>query len=191
VIIYLDAKTLAKQMNPILLEYPKLLQTGRIAFFKKKTTLLNEGEICHRVFMIEKGCVRSWFNHDGNDVTFQFFFEGDIVTSFESLKNDLPALYNIETLTEVRLRVISKKELFDLIHHDLEIKNRLERYITERLYHYQKLFISRIKNNPQQRYEELLNENPDIFEKVPHHYIKCKGNFSIISEVAKLIKLYP
>jgi hypothetical protein len=59
------------------------------------------------------------------------------------------------------------------------------------LYHYQKLFISRIKNNPQQRYEELLNENPDIFEKVPHHYIKCKGNFSIISEVAKLIKLYP
>lgn len=75
-IIYLDAKTLAKQMNPILLEYPKLLQTGRIAFFKKKTTLLNEGEICHRVFMIEKGCVRSWFNHDGNDVTFQFFLKG-------------------------------------------------------------------------------------------------------------------
>ncbi|WP_139853539.1 Crp/Fnr family transcriptional regulator [Acinetobacter pullicarnis] len=158
-------------MNPILLEYPKLLQTGRIAFFKKKTTLLNEGEICHRVFMIEKGCVRSWFNHDGNDVTFQFFFEGDIVTSFESLKNDLPALYNIETLTEVRLRVISKKELFDLIHRDLEIKNSVDHYITERLYHYQKLFISRIKNNPQQRYVELLNENPDIFEKVPHHYI--------------------
>lgn len=158
-------------MKNIVLKHEKLLQIGYISHFKKKITLLNEGDICHKAFIIEKGCVRSWFNSDGDDVTFQFFFEGDIVTSFESLRNDLPALYNIETITEVRLRVISKKELFNLINHDVEIKNILDDYIIERLYHYQMLFISRIKNNPEQRYKELLAEKPDIFEKVPHHYI--------------------
>ena len=30
---------------------------------------------------------------------------------------------------------------------------------------------TRIKNNPQQRYEELRNLQPDIFDKVPHPYI--------------------
>lgn len=158
-------------MNNIAVQFQKLLGVGRISSYKKRTTLLHEGDICHRVFIIEKGCVRSWFNNDGDDVTFQFFFEGDIVTSFESLKNDLPALYNIETITDARLRSIEKHELFELINNDLEINNSVNNFITQRLYHYQMLFLSRIKNNPKQRYEELLNTRPDIFERVPHHHI--------------------
>ncbi len=155
----------------IISKFPKLIRVGRIAHFKKKEPLLNEGDICQNVFIVEKGCVRSWFNGDGDDVTFQFFFEGDIVTSFESLKQELPALYNIETITESRLRVITKSELYQLLESDTDIKQAVDDYITERLYHYQALFISRIKNNPQQRYEELLAIQPHIFEQVPHHYI--------------------
>lgn len=158
-------------MHNIILKYPKILQVGHIVHFKKRATLLNEGNICHKIFVIEKGCVRSWFNAEGKDVTFQFFFEGDIVTSFESLKHELPSLYNIETITDVRLRVMTKSEFFNLLNSNFEIKLAVDDYITERLYHYQMLFISRIKNNPQQRYEELLATQPDIFEKVPHHYI--------------------
>lgn len=155
----------------IISTFPSLIRVGHVHHFKKKETLLNEGDICDSVYIIEKGCVRSWFNGDGHDVTFQFFFEGDIVTSFESLKRNLPALYNIETITEARLRVMSKNELVQLLDNDSRIKQAVDDYIAERLYHYQALFISRIKNNPQQRYEELLNLQPDIFDKVPHHYI--------------------
>lgn len=36
---------------------------------------------------------------------------------------------------------------------------------------YQHLFLSRIKNTPQQRYEELLKEYPNIIQRVPQHYI--------------------
>lgn len=35
----------------------------------------------------------------------------------------------------------------------------------------QQLFLSRIKNTPQQRYEELLKEYPNIIQRVPQHYI--------------------
>lgn len=158
-------------MHNIILKYPQLLHVGHITHFKKKESLLNEGDICHKIYIIEKGCVRSWFNAEGHDVTFQFFFEGDIVTSFESLKQELPALYNIESITDVRLKVITKTELLNLLSENTEIKQAVDDYITERLYHYQKLFISWIKNNPQQRYYELLDIQPDIFDKVPHHYI--------------------
>ena len=33
-----------------------------------KTTLLQEGEISKELFLIEKGCVRVWFNNNGKDV---------------------------------------------------------------------------------------------------------------------------
>lgn len=93
------------------------------------------------------------------------------MTSFESLKNGYPALYNIESITAVRLRVIKQHELLQLLDEDANIKQAIDDYIAERMYHYQKLFISRIKNKPQQRYEELVSTQPEIFEKVPHHYI--------------------
>ncbi|WP_233566186.1 hypothetical protein [Flavobacterium sp. 81] len=39
-----------------------------------KSVLLEEGEISKRLFIIEKGCIRVWFNNNGKDLTTQFFF---------------------------------------------------------------------------------------------------------------------
>lgn len=158
-------------MNHNTFNMPELMKTGHLITAKKKTTLLNEGDICQKIFIIEQGCVRSWFNSNGDDVTFQFFFEGDVVTSFESLKHEVPALYNIETISDSRLRAITRTELFQLINEKPAIKNIVDDYIMTRLYHYQMLFISRIRNTPQQRYDELLKLQPNIFSQVPHHYI--------------------
>lgn len=52
--------------------------------YPKKFWLLNEGDVSKHAFFIEQGCIRSWFNDDGNDITFQFFFEGSFVSSAES-----------------------------------------------------------------------------------------------------------
>lgn len=72
-------------------------------YFKKievpaKTTLIREGEISKNVFFIEKGCIRVWFNNDGKDVTFQFFFEQERVSSVESFKKNIPSIVALETL---------------------------------------------------------------------------------------------
>jgi hypothetical protein len=40
-----------------------------------RTLLLRENEVAKRVFLIEKGCLRVWFNSQGKDITAQFFFE--------------------------------------------------------------------------------------------------------------------
>jgi CRP-like cAMP-binding protein len=43
-----------------------------------KTILLREGEISKKAYYIEKGCLRQWFNHQGKEVTFQFFLKGQV-----------------------------------------------------------------------------------------------------------------
>ena len=60
-------------MNTLILKFPQLLNIGHVAYFDKRETLLNEGDVCRNVFIIETGCIRSWLNNDGNDITFQFF----------------------------------------------------------------------------------------------------------------------
>lgn len=153
-IIWKSIKTLAQKK-----EYPK------------KSWLLNEGEVSKHLLFIERGCIRSWFNNDGDDITFQFFFEGSFVSSFESFRKNEPSLFNLETIEPSVLHLIHIDDLAN-VEQDLSgLKDALIEFLSTRLYHYQKLFLSRIKNSPQRRYEELMKDNPGIFKRVPHHYI--------------------
>lgn len=38
-----------------------------------KTILLEEGQISKKMFFIEKGCLRTWINNDGSEITTRFF----------------------------------------------------------------------------------------------------------------------
>jgi CRP-like cAMP-binding protein len=67
--------------------------------------------------------------------------------------------------------MIHKEDLFAAAENYSILKDPFNELLCRRLYHYQKLFLSRIKNSPQHRYEELLRETPEIFKRVPHHYI--------------------
>ncbi len=60
-----------------------------------KTILLNEGEISKKMFLIREGCLRIWFNDDGKDVTVQFFFENEGVSSMESFFTGEPSMFSL------------------------------------------------------------------------------------------------
>lgn len=136
-----------------------------------KTTLLREGQISKAAFFIEKGCLRSWFNNNGNDITFQLFFEGEGVSSVESFRTNQPSLFGLESIEHSVIHRISKNDFQLILNSSPTIKQEIEDQTFQRLIYYQRLFLSRIKNNPQQRYEELLHQRPDILKRVPQHYI--------------------
>jgi CRP-like cAMP-binding protein len=136
-----------------------------------KTTLLKEGQISNTAYFIEKGCLRAWFNNNGKDITFQFFFEGEGVSSIESFRTRQPSLFNIESIEPCVILSISKKDFQFVLENSPGIKNEIEELTFQRLIFYQRLFLSRIKDNPQKRYEELLKQRPEILQRVPQHYI--------------------
>lgn len=158
-------------MNEIELIWKTIKPFARKKEFPKKAWLLNEGDVSKHILLIEKGCVRSWFNNDGDDITFQFFFEGSFVSSFESFRKNLPSLFNLETIEPTILHRVHKDEITKAMENFPELKDAVNELLSSRLYHYQQLFLSRIKNSPQRRYEELAKKNPGIFTRVPHHYI--------------------
>lgn len=136
-----------------------------------KTTLLKEGDIAKTTFFIESGGIRSWFNNAGNDVSFQFFFEGEMVSSIESYYTGLPSKFNLETIEPCVLQSITKDQLDSIFNESSILRKDMDDFFTKRLLHYQNLFLSRITKTPQERYEEFRLERPDILQRVPQHYI--------------------
>lgn len=136
-----------------------------------KTILLEEGQISKTMFFIEEGCLRTCVNSDGKDITTQFFFEGDSVSSIESFRTNSPSLYSIESIEPCVLQTISQKDFHNLIESMPELKIQMEEHLFKRLFQAQQLFYSFLKNSPQERYRDLINQHPRIIQRVQQHYI--------------------
>lgn len=139
--------------------------------FPPKTILLEEGKVADKLYLIKKGCLRLFFNNDGREITLQFFFEGDFVASFDSFLLQEPSLLSLESIEATEVSAIKKEDFLNLIEQSPAARAEYEAKLIERFRAYRLLFLSRIRDTPQQRYEALLKDHPDIIQRVPQHHI--------------------
>lgn len=154
---------------------PKFIEGIKTAFnkeeFAARTLLVKEGTLAKKLFFIEQGCCRNWFQNDGKDVTFQFLFEGTFVSSMETIMSHSRSWYSVETLEPTIVYSISIEEFRTMMKKDPDVQAAYFLYMQERFLFYQKLFVSHIKDNPEHRYRQLLKQFPEIVQRVPQHYI--------------------
>ena len=149
-------------------KFQDLLTKSEIA---SRTIILREGEISNHAHFIKKGCLREWFNKDGKDITFQFFFEGQTVASIDSFLNNKPSLYTLESIEPSEIFSISKDNFELLFQLFPEFKEEFQKFLFQRFRNYSHLFLSRIKDTPKERYEDLIKNHHEIVKRVPQHYI--------------------
>ena len=153
----------------------------QIVNYPAKATLLEAGQVANKMFVMQKGAARLWYNNAGNDITLQFFFEDAPVCSFESFIKEKPSEFGIETLEASTVLIIDKSDLLMYGESYPTIKKVVVSYLIHRLIEYTHLFLSRIKDTPQQRYLNLLTEHPGIIQRVPQHYIASFLGVSSVS----------
>jgi CRP-like cAMP-binding protein len=136
-----------------------------------KTMLLAEGEIATHIFFVKSGCLRMLFNNDGKDITLQFFFEGQPVASIESFKTGQPSLFGIESIEPTTFISVKKADFEYFLHTYPELNEHFFELAFRRFSNYASLFLSRIKDSPQERYNDLVRNHPEIIRRVPQHYI--------------------
>lgn len=139
-----------------------------------KTILLEEGQIADKIYWINKGCIRIWINHQGQEVTFQFFIENNLVASMESFWKGIPSQITIETIEPCELWVADKKDIKTLIENTLEVRSFRDLFINtifDRTFDYMQHSLSFIKLSPEQRYLKLLEERPELVLRIAQHYI--------------------
>lgn len=144
-------------------------------FIKKeipaKTTLLREGDVATKLYFINQGALRLWNNCDGKDITFQFFFENQMVSSFESFYLEKPSNFTIESVENTSIMLLGKND-FDALTLKYPVLNTyVTRHICERFIEYTKKSLSLIKESPVERYKNLLRDNPEIISRIPNYCI--------------------
>ncbi len=139
---------------------------------KKKKDLLVSGQVCQYLYFITKGCLRSFYiDSKGVEHIYQIRMDNSWISDIKSFFSKSPSNYNIESLEDSTLLRISYERFEQLLK---EFPN-LERYF--RIL-FQKAYINALERlnatmweTAMDRYNEMLKENPEIFQRVPLVYI--------------------
>ena len=151
----------------------KILSTipSKSVTYPARTTILEAGGLATNLYLVCSGCVRLWYNNNGEDITLQFFMPGQVVASFDSILHNIPSEFTLETILPTEVEVFEKRDIEAAFKQNAESSMQLAMQAFELASKYKNLFLSRIKDTPQQRYEALLCEHPEIVAQIPQHYI--------------------
>lgn len=133
----------------------------------KGKVILSAGEVCRKIYMIEKGILRFYYYDDkGRDITHHFLFEGDLVTEVHSFFNLEQSEYYIETLEETVLHTHTLEDFNYMVANFPEIE-KLARII---FMEFMLEFGEKVKDlqfrDAKTRYENLLKKHPSILHRV-------------------------
>ncbi|KEO72661.1 Crp/Fnr family transcriptional regulator [Anditalea andensis] len=139
--------------------------------FAKKHVLLKAGQIENHLSFIEAGIIRFYISKEENDLTFAFTFDNCFISGYDSFLTQTPSIYHIETLTDTTLWQLTYNDL-QIIYKETEIGNSIGRHASEDLFlKKSKRELSLLNETAQQRYLNLLTEQPHLISHIPLKYI--------------------
>lgn len=139
---------------------------------RKKRFLLQDGDPCKYTTFVEKGLLRSYtIDEKGSEHILQFAMQGYWSADLYSFLTGEPSEYNIEALEDSELLLITKPS-WDIL---LEKVPAFERYfrilIQNNLIVTQRRLMGTFSTTAEERYQKLLEDFPDIAQRVPQHMI--------------------
>jgi CRP-like cAMP-binding protein len=177
--MYDKLKAYCKNIVPLNDEELKLLDSNFEAKqLKKKEFLLENGKTCNFIGFIEQGTIRHFHIKDGVEKTCDISFENSWVTDFHSFRHNTPCIMNFQAMENSTLLLIKRENLYQL-YKECNKFETFGRLMAEQVAQRStEIAMSLSADKPEERFENLIKKQPDLFLRVPQKYI---ANFLGIS----------
>lgn len=139
--------------------------------FEKGTLLMKANRLEKHIYLVEKGIVRAYSDHEDGEITFWFGEEGSAVLSMRSYVENKKSYENIELLEAGTLYEISIEHLQLLFEENIEVANWGRKLAERELLKLETRMISRELLSAKQRYEEILKFHPSLIQRVSLKHI--------------------
>lgn len=145
---------------------------------KKKESLLQDSTICNFIAFIAEGSIRHFHVKDGNEKTCDISFENNWVTDFQSFTYETLGKMNLQAMEETTVFMVHKKNLYKLYKQCPKYET-FGRIMAENVAQKAtEIAMSLSSEKPEERFQNLIAKQPNLFQRVPQKYI---ANFLGIS----------
>ena len=151
---------------------------NEIASFHKKRTfakdelILAKDQVLESYYLLEKGVVRAFVNDmDNNDITTEFFIDGDIVIIPSSLFQQIPSQETLQALTDCEVWEIKYDDFQEVFRSIPGFAEWGRLWFTYQLFTLKQRSLDMITISATSRYLKLSKEKPQILQTVPLKFI--------------------
>lgn len=139
--------------------------------FSKNEFFLKEGRVSDFLYLAE-GLMRAYtFNLKGNEVTTNFFAGNRRVYDQASFFLQAPSEENIQAVTDCLAYVITFEKMNNLFHSIPEFREYGRGLLVKELISYKKRALAMINKSAEQRYEDLIKDDEEVFQFVQLKHI--------------------
>ena len=138
---------------------------------KKKDFLLQDGKVCNFIGFIAKGTIRHFHIKEGVEKTCDISFENSWVTDFQSFTHNTSCIMNLQAMDDTTVFIIRKENLYKL-YGECSKYETFGRLMAEQVaQRATEIAMSLSSDKPEERFQNLLLKQPDLFQKIPQKYI--------------------
>jgi len=151
---------LSKEQIQILSEHAKIEQ------IEKNTILVREGQIARRLYILVAGTARTFYLHNGKDITSWIYKEHTPFTTWYSYLEQKPSFENIEILEDATLASFSKDTLENLYHQHPKLEHFGRKLVEQQLSFLDSFYKGYLFMSAREKYDLLLSVFPDVTLRV-------------------------
>jgi CRP-like cAMP-binding protein len=135
---------------------------------KKHQFLIQEGDLVLNDYFVIKGCLKAYHSDsDGKEYILQFALEDWWITDYQAYFKETPATISVDCIEECELLSLSlynREKLCSELH---KIEHFFRKKSNAGYVALQQRILSLLNSSAKERYEQLLNLYPKLFQKVP------------------------
>lgn len=144
----------------------KLAEITELVQYSKGQHLFEAGKKASDLYFIQKGLARAYCFSNDVEITFWFGREGDAVFSYNSYIHDKKGYEQIELLEDASLYHLKTHQLHSLFNEDIYLANWGRKLAETALVKTEEHFISRLFKPARQRYNELVENDAQLLQRV-------------------------
>ena len=164
---------LKKIINSEELEHyiPSIIEQFTELHLDKNQYLVEKGKICSYFCFIEEGVLQHSIDIHGEEKTTYLALENTVTAALKSFKQKTPSRKNIKALCDCNLWVIDLNKFHDLMNTNPGFQCFYHNLIENQIFLIDDYRINLLTLSPEERYNELLKNNPNLLQQIPLHYL--------------------
>lgn len=164
------------------LELTKLINIIKIVKLKKNEVLINEGDSYQKFFYVKKGLIRGFnIDENGDDKTIFFIWDKEFGSDPACFINSKPANLSWAAIEDSEIIEFNMKGFNEIVFKNIHLL-RIKMFFTDKIF---LRILNRVENfivlNPEQRFIKMLEERPDLCERIPDKYLACHIGITPVS----------
>ena len=139
---------------------------------KKHQFVVQEGQATEYDFFILSGCLKSYSTDaNGKEHIIQFGLQDWWITDYQAYYDQTKATVNIDCIEDSELLALSYQNREKLCAEMHKVEHFFRKKTNRRNVALQQRILSLLSSNAKERYDKLLEQYPQLFQKVPKHLI--------------------